>query len=87
MPENKKWSVFLDLDNTILDFTWAEKRALFQTLSERGVEPTLLLAAAQEIGFKRVMEKCFFFHSRILNDRLVLQADAGRRFCRERDGF
>ena len=40
MDERQRWSVFLDLDNTILDFTWAEKRALFQTLSEFGVEPT-----------------------------------------------
>lgn len=39
MPK-KKWSVFLDLDNTVLDFSWAEKRALFRMLSERGVEPT-----------------------------------------------
>ncbi|MCR5664819.1 MAG: YjjG family noncanonical pyrimidine nucleotidase [Oscillospiraceae bacterium] len=38
MPE-KKWSVFLDLDNTILDFTKAERIALSQTLRERGVEP------------------------------------------------
>ncbi|MBQ5976971.1 MAG: YjjG family noncanonical pyrimidine nucleotidase [Oscillospiraceae bacterium] len=40
MAEKQKWSIFLDLDNTILDFTWAEKRALFQTLSELGIEPT-----------------------------------------------
>lgn len=38
--EKQRWSIFLDLDNTILDFTWAEKRALFQTLSELGIEPT-----------------------------------------------
>ena len=40
MGERQRWSIFLDLDNTILDFTWAEKRALFQTLSELGIEPT-----------------------------------------------
>ena len=40
MADRQKWSIFLDLDNTILDFTWAEKRALFQTLSELGIEPT-----------------------------------------------
>lgn len=40
MTERKKLRVFLDLDNTILDFSWAERRALFQTLSERGLEPT-----------------------------------------------
>ena len=40
MPENKRWSVFIDLDNTILDFTWAQRRALSRMLSERGVEPT-----------------------------------------------
>lgn len=32
--------VFLDLDNTILDFSMAERVALSRTLSERGVEPT-----------------------------------------------
>ena len=40
MAERQRRSIFLDLDNTILDFTWAEKRALFQTLSELGIEPT-----------------------------------------------
>lgn len=40
MNERQRWSIFLDLDNTILDFSWAEKRALFQTLTELGVEPT-----------------------------------------------
>ena len=32
--------VFLDLDNTVLDFSMAERTALSQTLRERGVEPT-----------------------------------------------
>lgn len=40
MDERQRWSLFLDLDNTILDFSWAEKRALFRTLSELGIEPT-----------------------------------------------
>ena len=40
MAERKRWSIFLDLDNTILDFTMAERTALIRTLSERGVEPT-----------------------------------------------
>ncbi len=31
--------VFLDLDNTILDFSMAERTALSRTLAERGVEP------------------------------------------------
>lgn len=39
MEERQKASVFLDLDNTILDFTTAERTALSQTLRERGVEP------------------------------------------------
>ena len=40
MSENRRWSVFLDLDNTILDFTMAERTALSKTLAERGIEPT-----------------------------------------------
>ena len=40
MAEKTKWSVFLDLDNTILDFSKAERIALTQTLSERGVSVT-----------------------------------------------
>lgn len=32
--------VLFDLDNTILDFSMAERTALSRTLSERGVEPT-----------------------------------------------
>ena len=31
MNERQRWSIFLDLDNTILDFSWAEKRALLRT--------------------------------------------------------
>ena len=38
--DKKRWSVFLDLDNTILDFTKAERTALSVALAERGVEPT-----------------------------------------------
>ena len=33
-------SVFLDLDNTLLDFTRSEANALGQTLRERGISPT-----------------------------------------------
>ena len=40
MGERQRWSVFLDLDNTILDFSKAERIALTQTLSERGVTVT-----------------------------------------------
>ena len=40
MADREKPSVFIDLDNTILDFTWAEKRALARSLAERGVELT-----------------------------------------------
>ncbi|MBR0354707.1 MAG: YjjG family noncanonical pyrimidine nucleotidase [Oscillospiraceae bacterium] len=40
MGERNTWSVFLDLDNTILDFSRAERTALRKTLAERGVEPT-----------------------------------------------
>ena len=40
MAERQRWSVFLDLDNTILDFTKAERIALTQTLIERGVTVT-----------------------------------------------
>ncbi len=36
----KRLSLFLDLDNTILDFSTAERVALSRTLLERGVEPT-----------------------------------------------
>ncbi|MGX8692906.1 MAG: YjjG family noncanonical pyrimidine nucleotidase [Clostridia bacterium] len=40
MDGKQRWSVFLDLDNTILDFSKAERIALTQTLSERGVTVT-----------------------------------------------
>lgn len=40
MGDGQRWSVFLDLDNTILDFSKAERIALTQTLSERGVAVT-----------------------------------------------
>ena len=40
MTERKSLYVFLDLDNTILDFAKAERTALAQALSERGVTPT-----------------------------------------------
>ncbi len=36
----KEAFVFLDLDNTILDFSMAERTALTRMLSERGIEPT-----------------------------------------------
>lgn len=36
----KKPFVFLDLDNTILDFNWAERKALTAALKEAGVEAT-----------------------------------------------
>ena len=40
MADRQRWSVFLDLDNTILDFSKAERIALTQTLTERGVTVT-----------------------------------------------
>ena len=40
MADRQKWSIFLDLDNTILDFSKAERIALTQTLTERGVTVT-----------------------------------------------
>ena len=40
MAEKNKAFVFLDLDNTILDFSGAERRALSQALTEGGVTPT-----------------------------------------------
>ncbi len=40
MAERQRWSIFLDLDNTILDFSKAERIALTQTLTERGVTVT-----------------------------------------------
>ena len=40
MADRQRWSIFLDLDNTILDFTMAQRCALSRTLSERGIEPT-----------------------------------------------
>lgn len=33
-------TILFDLDNTLLDFTWAEKIALSKTLRELGIEPT-----------------------------------------------
>ena len=33
-------TIFLDLDDTILDFTGGEARALTRALTEMGVEPT-----------------------------------------------
>ena len=36
----KRPAIFLDLDDTILDFHWAEKRALSATLQHAGVDPT-----------------------------------------------
>lgn len=35
----RKPLIFLDLDDTILDFRWAEKRALSRTFTEYGLEP------------------------------------------------
>ena len=32
--------IFLDLDDTILDFRWAERQAITRTLSEADIEPT-----------------------------------------------
>ena len=40
MADRQRWSIFLDLDNTILDFSKAERIALTQTLTERGVTVT-----------------------------------------------
>ncbi len=40
MDERQKLFIFFDLDNTILDFSEAERVALSRSLSERGVEPT-----------------------------------------------
>ena len=36
----RKPFLFFDLDNTLLDFTWAEKRALSRAFREVGLEPT-----------------------------------------------
>lgn len=40
MTEDKRAIVLLDLDDTILDFKWAEKQALTGTLTAFGIEPT-----------------------------------------------
>lgn len=37
---NERFFIFLDLDNTVLDFTAAQRAALSTALAERGLEPT-----------------------------------------------
>ena len=51
--------VFLDLDNTVLDFSMAERTALSRTLRERGVEPLperLARYSVINIGFWEKLE-------------------------------
>ena len=36
-------NIFLDLDDTILNFTAGEAKALSQTLREAGIEPTVAI--------------------------------------------
>ena len=40
-------SIFLDLDDTILDFQKAEKRAISETLRSFGIEPTAAVVEVQ----------------------------------------
>lgn len=53
MPVKKPF-VFLDLDDTILDFTWAERRALSTVFQDAGLEPTAaLLSRYHEINIQQ----------------------------------
>ena len=53
MPVKKPY-VFLDLDDTILDFSWAERRALSTAFQEAGLEPTPeLLSRYHEINIQQ----------------------------------
>ena len=74
MPVNKPL-VFLDLDDTILDFTWAEKRALSIAFREVGLEPTPeLLERYHEINISQweLLEEGVLTRDQVLVRRFAL---------------
>ena len=71
----KKPFLFFDLDNTILDFNWAERNALFDALRETGVEPDeRLLARYRELNRQcwELLEDGLLSRDRVLVRRFEL---------------
>ena len=74
MPVKKPF-VFLDLDDTILDFTWAEKRALSIAFQEIGLEPAPeLLERYHEINISQweLLEQGVLTREQVLVRRFAL---------------